>query len=283
MRGNAALRSKRGLTGRNDRRRLIFFAALAAALVLAALFAEALCPYDPYAQDLSIAEQPPGGEHLLGTDRYGRDMLSRVIIASRSSIFSALALVAIISVAGTAAGVFCGWRGGWMDTVVMRISDLFLAFPGLVFAMAVAGVLGGGLHNAVIALAAVSWPKYARLARSQTLSEKAAPYLAAAKLAGCSTGQIVFRHVLPNIAGPILVTAMLDIGTMMMELAGLSYLGLGAKMPMAEWGSMMSDGRSALQTTPWVILAPGAAIFLSVMIFNLLGDAVRDWLDPKQR
>lgn len=267
----------------HTKQKLLVCSALAIALLLVSILAPWLCPYDPYAQDLSMAQQPPSARHLLGTDRYGRDMLSRLLIGSRSSIFSTLLLVAIICVLGTAIGVFCGWRGGAADTVLMRISDLFLAFPGLVFALAVAGVLGGGLQNAVIALAAISWPKYARLARSQTLSQKALPYMAAVRLSGCGTWKIIGKHILPNIAGPILVTAMLDIGTMMMELAGLSYLGLGAKVPMAEWGSMMSDGRSMLQTVPWVILAPGSAIFISVMIFNLLGDTVRDYLDPKQR
>ena len=184
---------------------------------------------------------------------------------------------------GTVIGVFCGWHGKWIDTVLMRISDMFLAFPGLVFAMAVAGVLGGGLQNAIIALAAISWPKYARIARSQTLAQKETPYLKAARLSGSGTWKIIFKHILPNIMGPILVTSMLDIGTMMMELAGLSFLGLGAKPPIAEWGSMMSDTRNLLPTQPWVTLAPGFAIFFSVMIFNLLGDTVRDYLDPKRR
>ena len=163
----------------------------------------------------------------------------------------------------------------------MRISDIFLAFPGLVFALALAAVLGGGIHNAVIALAAISWPKYARIARSQTLSQKDSLYLDAARISGCSTFTLIMRHILPNIFGPILVTAMLDIGTMMMELAGLSFLGLGAKPPVAEWGSMMSDTRNLLTTQPWVTLSPGFAIFLSVAVFNLLGDSIRDWLDPK--
>lgn len=178
-------------------------------------------------------------------------------------------------------GLICGWFGKKIDVICMRIADLFLAFPGLVFALAVAAVLGGGLQNAIIALAAISWPKYARLARSQTLAQKDLNYINAAKLAGCSDLQIVFRHVIPNIAGPILVTAVLDIGTMMMELAGLSFLGLGAKPPIAEWGSMMSETRNLLTTQPWVTLAPGFAILISVMIFNLFGDAMRDWLDPK--
>jgi len=263
--------------------RLIVFGALAAGLLIGSIFSDYLTPYDPYLQDLMNTKAAPSAEHLLGTDRYGRDMLSRVIVGSRASIFSTLLLVAIITVTGTVIGLFCGWHGKWIDTVLMRISDMFLAFPGLVFALAVAGVLGGGLHNAIIALAAISWPKYARIARSQTLAQKETLWLKAAKLSGSSTGKIVLKHILPNIIGPILVTSMLDIGTMMMELAGLSFLGLGAKPPTAEWGSMMSDTRSLLTTAPWVTLAPGLAIFVSVMIFNLLGDTVRDWADPKMR
>ena len=184
-------------------------------------------------------------------------MLSRVIIGGQTSIFSALILVGIIAVAGTLLGLLCGYFGGALDAVIMRVSDICLAFPGLVFAMAVAAVLQGGIQNAVIALAAVSWPKYARLARSQTLTVKNLTYIQAAKLSGTSSFGILFRHILPNIAGPVLVTAMLDIGTMMMEIAALSFLGLGAQPPTAEWGSMMSSGRSMLQTYPWVVLTPG--------------------------
>lgn len=266
------------------RTRLIVFGILAGILLAASFFSAYLTPCDPYLQDLSNAKAAPSAAHLLGTDRYGRDMLSRVIIGSRTSIYSTLLLVAVVTAIGTVVGVFCGWRGGsWIDTMLMRISDMFLAFPGLVFALAVAGVLGGGLQNAIIALAAISWPKYARIARSQTLAHKEMPYVRAAVLAGSSTQGILVKHILPNIMGPILVTSMLDIGTMMMELAGLSFLGLGAKPPAAEWGSMMSDTRSLLTTAPWVTLAPGFAIFISVMIFNLLGDTIRDYADPRTR
>lgn len=265
----------------NLKRRLYFFSFLAITLIICSLFSEYLCPYDPYLQDLSIAKEPPSAEHLLGTDRYGRDMLSRVIIGSQTSIFSTLLLVSFITIFGTVIGVICAWNGKTVDNILMRISDMFLAFPGLVFALAVAAVLGGGVQNAVIALAVISWPKFARVARSQTLVQKESVYLRAAKLSGSSTGKLIFKHILPNISGPILVTAVLDIGTMMMELAGLSFLGLGAKPPVAEWGSMMSDTRNLLTTHPWVTMAPGIAIFISVMVFNLLGDSVRDWLDPR--
>ena len=265
------------------RTRLIIFGTLAVALLVCSIFCEHLTPYDPYLQDLTNTKAAPSADHIFGTDRYGRDMLSRVIVGSRTSIFSTLLLVAIITGIGTTVGVFCGWHGRWIDTVLMRVSDMFLAFPGLVFALAVAGVLGGGLQNAILALAAISWPKYARIARSQTLAQKEAPYLNAARLSGSGTAKIIFKHLLPNIVGPILVTSVLDIGTMMMELAGLSFLGLGAKPPTAEWGSMMSDTRSLLTTVPWVTLAPGFAIFVSVMVFNLLGDTIRDYADPKLR
>ena len=265
------------------RARLLIFGVLAAALILCSFFSEHLTPYDPYLQDLTIAKQAPSAEHLLGTDRYGRDMLSRVIAGSRASIFSTLLLVAVTAILGTAVGVLCGWVGGMTDTVLMRVSDVFLAFPGLVFALAVAGTLGGGLQNAMIALTAISWPKYARIARSQTLSQKETQWMKAVRLSGSGTGKIILKHILPNILGPILVTSVLDIGTMMMELAALSFLGLGAKPPIPEWGSMMSDTRSLMTISPWIPFSPGIAIFLSVMIFNLLGDTIRDYADPKSR
>ena len=266
---------------KNNKIRLILFSSLAVLLVLIAIFGEHLWPYDPYLQDLRNAKAAPSLAHIFGTDRYGRDMLSRLIVGAKASILSTLLLVSVITIIGTIIGIICGWSGNRLDTLLMRISDIFLAFPGLVFALALAAVLGGGIHNAVIALAAISWPKYARIARSQTLSQKDSLYLDAARISGCSTFTLIMRHILPNIFGPILVTAMLDIGTMMMELAGLSFLGLGAKPPVAEWGSMMSDARNLLTTQPWVTLSPGFAIFLSVAVFNLLGDSIRDWLDPK--
>ena len=261
--------------------RLVFFLILVTILLLVTIFADKIVPYDPYAQDLSKSMLPPSSEHLMGTDRYGRDMFSRVIVGAQVSVFSTLALVGVISVFGTIVGTLCGYYGSVVDSIVMRISDVCLAFPGLVFALAIAALLGGGVSNAVIALAVISWPKYARVARSQTLALKSSSFVAAARLSGSTSVQMILRHILPNILGPILVTAMLDIGTMMMELAGLSFLGLGAQPPTAEWGNMMSGGRSMLQTYPWLVLSPGLAIFVTVVIFNLLGDTVRDYMDPK--
>lgn len=268
---------------KRNRFRLKLFLLLAVILLLTALFSRQLCPYDPDLQDLAEAMKPPSLSHPFGTDRYGRDLLSRVLVGGRTSIFSALFLVLVTAMTGTIVGMTAGWAGGIWDTLLMRLTDLFLAFPGLVFALAVAGVLGGGLGNAVLALAVVGWPKFARLSRSLTLAEKEKTYLCAARLSGSGPWKLLFFHVLPNISGQILVTAVLDIGTMIMELAGLSFLGLGVKPPMAEWGSMINDGRSMLQVAPWMVLAPGIAVFVTVMIFNLLGDAVRDELAPGQK
>ena len=263
------------------RTRLYFFLFLAAILILVSFFADQIVPCDPYAQDLSLSRQPPSAAHFMGTDQYGRDVFSRVVVGAQASVFSTLVLVGVTSVFGTVVGTLCGYFGRGIDSVVMRISDVCLAFPGLVFALAIAALLGGGISNAVIALAVISWPKYARVARGQTLALKNSDFVAAARLAGDNSVQMIQRHILPNILGPILVTAMLDIGTMMMELAGLSFLGLGAQPPVAEWGNMMSGGRSMLQTYPWLVLSPGVAIFLTVVTFNLLGDTVRDYMDPK--
>ena len=262
--------------------KLGFFLILVAGLLFVACFGRYIVPYDPYAQDLSNALQPPSGSHLLGTDRYGRDLFSRIIIGAQTTIFSALALVAGITIVGTVIGVICGYVGGWIDSLIMRISDIFLAFPEMVFAIAIAGVLNGGIWSAAIAVGLIAWPRYARVARSQVLAMKNHQYMNAAKLMGTRWYKVILKHIMPNILGPIVVTAALDVGAMIMNLAGLSYLGLGVVPPTPEWGSMMSEGRSMLQTSPWIVLAPGLAIFITVIIFNLLGDTVRDILDPKQ-
>lgn len=259
------------------KQKLILFGSLVLVLLFVAVFAKEFCPYDPYAQNYGEALLPPSLKHPLGTDRFGRDMLSRVLIGARVSIFSSLILTGFITAAGTTAGLLAGFADGVLDAVLMRISDICLAFPGMVFALAVAAVLQGGMPAVVLALTVAHWPRYARIARSQTLSVKQEDYIAAARLAGCRTPAILFRHILPNILSPILVMAMLDIGTMMMEIAALSFLGLGAQPPTAEWGSMMSGGRSLLQLYPWVVLAPGTAIFITVIIFNLFGEAFRDY------
>jgi len=259
-------------------KKLAPYLAAAGALILIAVFAEHLTPYDPYVQDLEGALTPPNSINLLGTDRYGRDVLSRVIVGSQTTICAALLLLATMATVGSLIGSICGYKGGRLDVFLMRLSDVFLAFPQMVFAIAAAGALGGGLLNAAAALAVIGWTKYARIARGLVLAIKSMPFFDAAKMSGSSSTKILFVHVLPNIAGTILVTAALDIGTIIMELAGLSFLGLGAMPPTAEWGAMMNNGRSMLQTAPWVILAPGTAIFITVATFNLLGDKLRDFL-----
>ena len=263
-------------------RPLIPYLTATGALILVAIFAQWLTPFDPYVQDLEGALSPPNAQNLLGTDRYGRDVLSRVIVGSQTTICASLLLLATIASAGSLIGAVCGYKGGRLDVLLMRLSDVFLAFPQMVFAIAAAGALGGGLLNAAAALAIIGWPKYARISRGLVLSIRAMPYLDAAKMSGASSTAILFTHVLPNIAGPILVTAALDIGTIIMELAGLSFLGLGAMPPTAEWGAMMNNGRSMLQTAPWVILAPGTAIFITVATFNLLGDKLRDFMSGQR-
>ena len=255
---------------------------LTALVLVVAIFAPFLTPHDPYAQDLKDALSPPNTVNILGTDRYGRDLFSRVIMGSQTTLCASLLLLFTITSVGSFIGAICGYAGGRADTFLMRLSDVFLAFPQMVFAIAASAALGGGLFNAALALAVIGWPKYARVSRGLTLTIRSLPYMEAAKMTGTSSLRILFHHVLPNIAGPILVTAALDIGTIIMELAGLSFLGLGAQPPTAEWGAMMAGGRSMLQSAPWVILAPGAAIFITVAVFNLLGDKLRDALDPKQ-
>ena len=259
-------------------RSLVPYVTAAGLIIFVAVFANFLTPFDPYVQDLEGALTPPNSQNLLGTDRYGRDVLSRVIVGSQTTLCASLILLATISIVGSLIGAVCGYKGGKLDTILMRLSDVFLAFPQMVFAIAAAGALGGGLVNAAAALAIIGWPKYARIARGLVLSIRSMPWLAAAKMSGSSSTAILFVHVLPNIAGTIFVTAALDLGTIIMELAGLSFLGLGAMPPTAEWGAMMSNGRSMLQTAPWVILAPGTAIFVTVATFNLLGDKLRDYL-----
>ena len=270
-----------GTVSAASRRRWYIYITVFAVLCMVSLIADRFTVHNPELANLMIAKKAPCREYLMGTDWLGRCIACRIIAGAKSSIFASLVIVILSMAFGCILGIISGYAGGRVDEVLMRIVDIFLAFPGLVFALAVAAALGGGVHNAIIALAAISWPKYARVARSQTLAQKETVYIRAARLSGCGTGKLILKHILPNIFGPILVTAMLDIGTMMMELAGLSFLGLGAKPPVAEWGSMMSDTRNLLTTHPWVTLAPGFAIFVSVVIFNLLGDTVRDWLDPR--
>ena len=261
------------------RRRLLIFLILAGILVAVSLLAPLLCPNDPNATSSDAMNQPPSREFPFGTDRYGRCICSRVLMGARTSIFSAVALVAITFAAGTALGMLAGWFGGFMDTAVMRLADVMLAFPQMVLAIAVAGILGGGMFNAMLAMGITGWTLYARLARAQVLALKEEAYVSAARLTGQGTLSILVKTLLPNMLGPLVVNASTQIGIMMIGIAGLSFLGVGVMEPQAEWGSMISASRAYLQLAPWAVMAPAGAILVTVMIFNYLGDCVRDVLD----
>lgn len=258
------------------------FAVFAVLIILVAVFAPVVTGgADPAAAVLKDALQPPGGAHIFGTDKLGRDIFTRVIYGARTSLTAAFSVVLIIFLLGTVLGVLAGYFGGWIDAVIMRIADMMVSFPGMVFAMAIAGVLGASMRNAVIAVALVSWTKYARLARSLVLKIRNRDYVAAAVVTGSKTPYILTKYMIPNVIPTLVITAATDIGGMMLELAGLSFLGFGAKAPAPEWGLMLNEGRPFIQSAPWMMIYPGAAIFVVVVVFNLLGDALRDVLDVR--
>lgn len=265
----------------NARMRYTFLLVLTVAFLILSILAPLLMPNDPNHASLADAKQAPSAKYPWGTDWLGRCVLSRVLAGAPVSVFSSLAIVGLTLMAGSAVGIACGYFGGRVDSALMRIVDVFLAFPGMVLALAVAGMLGKGLDNAVIALVATGWPPYARLMRGQVLTLKEENFIHAAKLNSQTTVSILFLHILPNALRPVVVTASLSIGGTILSLAGLSFLGLGAQPPVAEWGSMLSDGRGLMQQHPWIVLYPGLAILLTSILFNLLGDSVRDVLDPR--
>ena len=258
-------------------------ALLAALILIVSLFSAQLAPYDPYVTDPQLILKAPSAEHLLGTDNYGRDILSRILVGAKTSIFAAFFIILAAGSLGSLIGLLSGYYRGRMDAVLMRTTDVFQAFPDIVLAIAVAGVLGGGLVNAILALIATTWTQYARIARSAAIAAKEETYIQAARLSGCTDTRLLFGHILPNIAGPLIVTAVLHVSTMMMGLAGLSYLGIGVQIPAAEWGAMISDGQKYLQQAPWAALAPSAVMVSVMMVFNMFGDHLRDLIDPKTR
>ena len=258
------------------------FAVLALLIILAAVFAPVVTGgIDPTTGVMKDALQASSAAHIFGTDKLGRDIFARVIYGARTSLTAAFSVVLLIFALGTALGVLAGYFGGWVDTVIMRIADMMVSFPGMVFAMAIAGILGASVKNAVIAVALVSWTKYARLARSLVLKIRGRDYVAAAVVTGSKTPYILARYMVPNVIPTLIITAATDIGGMMLELAGLSFLGFGAKAPTPEWGLMLNEGRQFIQSAPWMMIYPGAALFVVVAVFNLLGDALRDLLDPR--
>jgi peptide/nickel transport system permease protein len=252
------------------------------ALLLVALLAPVLSPHDPFEQSLSNRLQPLGTEgHILGTDSLGRDILSRLIYGSRITLYI-VALVALIApVAGLLVGTVAGYVGGWTDTVLMRITDIFLAFPRLVLALAFVAALGAGIENAVLAISLTAWPPYARIARAETLTIRSADYISAIRLQGAGALRIITKHIWPLCISSLIVRVTLDMAGIILAAAGLGFLGLGAQPPSPEWGAMISEGRRFILDHWWVATVPGLAIFTVSLAFNLLGDGLRDVLDPK--
>lgn len=270
------------LIGLKTNKSFAFFSFLVFLLLAVAAAAPLIVPHDPLAASMRDAYQPPSADHLFGTDKLGRDNFSRVLYGASYSLSSVLILVACVFTVGTTLGVVAGYFGGKVDVVIMRIADMMISFPGMILAIAIAGILGGSLVNAIIALTVVTWTKYARLARSMVLKVKKRDFVEAAVVNGGKPLHILWQHILPNILPLMIITAAADIGAMMMELAGLSFLGFGSQPPAPEWGLMLNEGRQQMQTAPWLMIFPGLAIFITVVIFNLWGDALRDVLDPKQ-
>jgi peptide/nickel transport system permease protein len=256
---------------------------LIAVLALIATLAPLIAPANPLKQVLSTRLKPPSGEHWLGTDQLGRDVLSRMIYGARISLVIGIVVVGLAASLGTLVGVVAGYAGGWLDESLMRLTDVFFAFPALILAMAISGALGPSLTNAMIAIAVVSWPVYARLVRAQVLSLREREYVEAARSLGASAERIVWGHILPNTLAPLLVQASFDMGGAILSAAGLSFIGFGTQPPTPEWGVMISDGRNYIATQPWLSLFPGLAILFTVAAFNLIGDGLRDALDPRLR
>jgi peptide/nickel transport system permease protein len=255
---------------------------ITALFVLVAIAAPLLAPYDPGHFDAAHRFLAPSSQHWFGTDEAGRDLFSRVLYGARWSLLAAAGILAFAVIAGTLVGLVAGYFGGWVDEVLMRITDMFLAFPALVLAMGAAAALGPSLRNAIIATGIVWWPWYARLVRSQVLQLKQEPFVAAARVAGASNLHILRRHLLRNCTTPIIVQASLDVGYAILTMASLSFVGLGAQPPTPEWGSMIAIGRDYFLDQWWYATFPGLAIFVVVMAVNLLGDGLQESLSPRR-
>lgn len=267
-----------------QRRRRYGLAALGAAIVLAwalaAIAAPLLAPYPPDAVHVGVRLLPPSAQHLLGTDGLGRDVLSRLFFGARISLTTGVVVVGIGALAGTLIGGIAAYAGGIVEWALMRLTDLVLCFPPIILALAIGAALGIGTTNTIIAMLVVWWPKFARLARSLVLQQRALEYVEAAMVAGYGGARILLRHIIPNAIGPLIVLVTLDIGNAIITFAGLSYLGLGVVPPTPEWGSMVAQGVEYVSQW-WVAAMPGLAILSVVLGFNFLGDGIRDWLDPK--
>lgn len=279
---------RRTLLGRATQRLLrnplaILGLAIVGVFVFSSIFANQISPYSPVIADLSLYVTPPSVAHPLGTDDVGRDVLSRLIHGTRISLRVSLLSTAIGLVVGTVVGLVSGYYGGWVDTIMMRLTDIFLAFPLLLLAIALVAALGPNENSAFLALGVVTWPYIARLARGQTLSLKNYEFITASQAAGANNLRILFIHILPNMLTPLIVYATLNIANIILAESALAFLGLGAQPPTPSWGSMLADTRSFLLSAPWLPTYPGIAIFLASLGFNLLGDGLRDALDVKQQ
>lgn len=255
---------------------LIFF-------ILAALFAGYIAPHDPEKANLELRLKEPCREYPFGTDHLGRCILSRIIFGARVSLLVGLLVVSSSFVLGLAIGTLSGYYGGWLDEIVMRVVDAFLAFPSLLLALGIAGLFGAGFMNLVIALITVDWAGYARLARGSVLTVKEQDYIKAAKGLGAGDMHVILCHVIPNVISPLIVMATIGMGYVILSAAGLSFLGFGVQPPTPEWGSMLSEGKTYIRSVPYIMIFPGIAIMLTVMAFNYLGDELRDLLDPREK
>jgi peptide/nickel transport system permease protein len=252
-------------------------------IILIALAAPLLSPYDPIKTNQRLSLGQPSLDHLMGTDRFGRDIFSRVLWAGQTSLPIGLVSVAIGVLFGVSVGLLAGYYGGWLDAICMRIVDLLLAFPGILLALAIIAILGGSLTNLMIAVGISAIPDYVRITRGTVLSVKEREFVLAARVVGARGPAIIVRHILPNVLAPLIVLATLGMAAAIITGSALSFLGLGIKPPTPEWGNMLAEGREFLQHAPWVAFFPGAAIMLTVLSINLLGDGLRDVLDPRMR
>ncbi|KAB0264157.1 nickel transporter permease [Microvirga brassicacearum] len=259
----------------------LFGFAIILLLLLMAIFAPLIATHDIYAQDLSARLQPPSRAHFFGTDELGRDIFSRIVFGARITLYIAILTAAIAAPVGLIVGTTAGYLGGWVDIVLMRIVDVFLAFPSLVLALAFVAALGPGIENSVIAISLASWPPIARLARAETLTIRKSDYVAAARLQGASSWQIIRSDIVPMCIPSVVVRITLNMAAIILTAAGLGFLGLGAQPPSPEWGAMLSTGREFMLTSWWIAAIPGCSILLASLAFNLFGDGLRDILDPR--
>lgn len=257
-----------------------FLCVLALILALMCIFVTHIAPNDPLKTNMANSLQGSSSQFPLGTDNLGRCLLSRLLYGAVTSLKLTFWLVITVFIVGTTVGTLAGYFGGIADTIIMRLSDIFLAFPSIIFAIAIVGILGASSINTVMALLVVDWVKYARVSKSLVISIRKKDYIKAAKMGGAKEYQIIFKYILPNIIPSLVVMATMDLGTMMLQISSLSFLGLGAQPPTPEWGNMLNEGKDYMQTLPALMIYPGIGIFITVMVFNLVGDSMRDILDP---